>query len=62
MSIKAKDNSLEIQCDSCGRKPEFYFGDWQAAWSRAKADGWRASKDETGAWCHTCPTCAESGQ
>lgn len=59
MSVKFGDNSHELTCDFCNRRPEFYFGDWKMAWATAKADGWRTQKEEDGTWVHTCPDCAE---
>lgn len=58
MSI-TKDGDLFIyECDKCNRPPEDYMGDdFMAALAQAKADGWRAWKDRTGTWCHSCPEC-----
>lgn len=56
MSVTFGDNSHQLECDLCSRKPEYYFGDWQEAWKTAKADGWRAWKDGDD-WCHACPDC-----
>ncbi len=55
---KLSDNSFEYECDTCGRKPEIYFGDFYRALSDAKADGWRVYK-VNGAWCHRCPECTK---
>lgn len=57
MSISHKDNCMHVECDTCDRQEEIYFGDWTWCWEAAKADGWRAWKDQTDAWCHSCPTC-----
>ncbi len=59
MGIKHHDNTMHIECDTCSRKPEIYFGGWKEAWAEAKKDGWRAFKDRIGNWCHRCPGCSK---
>ena len=52
------DETLEITCDSCDRRPEYHKGaTFKAALAKAKMDGWRVFKDPTGVWCHKCPVC-----
>ena len=62
MSIEYADNTMRIDCDEGNCQTEIYFGDWHEAWAEAKADGWRAWKDKTDEWCHTCPSCVEAGR
>jgi hypothetical protein len=56
--VRYPSAGVEFQCDFCHRRPEFYAGDFRAALSEAKKDGWRApmySKE----WTHYCPECAK---
>lgn len=49
---------VNFTCDTCATNPEFYHGEsFRAALDAAKADGWRAWKDDAGNWCHACPGC-----
>ena len=58
MSIKYGGNTMHIECDDCDQYPETLFGAWKECWADLKQSGWMCWKDETGAWCHACPTCA----
>lgn len=60
MSIQHRDNCMHLECDECDRKEEIYFGTWAEAWADAKADGWRAWRDKTNTWCHSCPECVRA--
>jgi len=49
---------LTVECDKCSAAGEEYDGGtFQEAWADAKADGWRAWKDDADEWCHSCPNC-----
>lgn len=49
---------LVWECDTCGDATfEGEQGEeFNEAWRRAKADGWKAKKIGA-AWVHSCPTC-----
>ena len=51
------DHILRLECDKCGTEDEFDGDTFQEAWADAKADGWRAYKDDSDEWCHSCPNC-----
>jgi radical SAM protein with 4Fe4S-binding SPASM domain len=54
----ARDNGdVVFECDQCGEILEGITSDFNAAWNRAKREGWKAVK-QSDAWEHSCPKCS----
>ncbi len=55
--IDRQGGKIVVECDSCDETIDGPEDDgWEALWSRAKAEGWKARKIGHD-WVHGCPEC-----
>lgn len=58
MSIEFDDNVMEVSCDLCRRRTQFFFGGYDQAWRDAEEAGWTQKTDRCGNTEHFCPGCS----
>jgi len=52
------NDMMTVTCDLCGRVREYYrCYDFKDGIMKARADGWKLSRDSSGEWEHICSEC-----
>lgn len=55
--IERENGIITFICDSCDDCFEGVTNDFKTEWATAKAQGWRAFKNNDDQWEHACPDC-----